>query len=81
MTHATFQELLNQFCPYLEWQATTMRLSLPLETQPAIALLKQAKPTSLHYISHLFGTGKANAGPSLAHNFRGPLSKYSFGPP
>ncbi|KYO37429.1 hypothetical protein Y1Q_0017238 [Alligator mississippiensis] len=33
----------------------------PADTQVAIALFNLAMPTSLHYVSHLFGVGKATA--------------------
>ena len=62
MTQATFQELLNQLFPHWEQQTTNMWQPLPAETWLTNTLLKLATPASLHYVSHLFGMGKATSG-------------------
>ncbi|KYO43353.1 hypothetical protein Y1Q_0017630 [Alligator mississippiensis] len=59
MTWATFWDFLEQLQPHLEWQDTTMWVPLPTDTRLALALLQLAMPTSLRYVGHLFGVGKA----------------------
>ncbi|KYO37968.1 hypothetical protein Y1Q_0019456 [Alligator mississippiensis] len=61
MTRATFQHLLEQPWPHLEWQDTGMWLSLPADTHLALTLLNMATPAILQYVGHLFGVGKATA--------------------
>ncbi|KYO33861.1 hypothetical protein Y1Q_0024490 [Alligator mississippiensis] len=61
MTWATFQDLMEQLCPHLEWQDTNVWQTFPLGTQLVIALVKLATPTSLHNVGHLFSMGKVTA--------------------
>ncbi|KYO20535.1 hypothetical protein Y1Q_0012450 [Alligator mississippiensis] len=58
MIWATLQELLIQLYPYLEQPTSTMWLSIPMDTQLAVAMFKLATPTSLHHVGHPFGLGK-----------------------
>lgn len=69
MTQAIFRELLEQLCMHPEWQAITMQQALPIDTWLAVALLKVATPTGLHYIGHLFGVGKATTGEAVLEVF------------
>ncbi|KYO23661.1 hypothetical protein Y1Q_0002292 [Alligator mississippiensis] len=61
MTSATFQELMEQLRPHLECQDTDMSVGRGSCTCLALTLIKLAMPTSLWYVSHLFGMGKATA--------------------
>ncbi|KYO46528.1 hypothetical protein Y1Q_0018323 [Alligator mississippiensis] len=65
MTQATFIDLLEPLHPNMECQDTTMLLPFPTDTWLAIALLKLATSTNLHYVGHLFGMGKANTGEDI----------------
>ncbi|KYO23878.1 hypothetical protein Y1Q_0015863 [Alligator mississippiensis] len=61
VTHANFWELLLQLWPHLEQQDTAMRPPFPTDTWLVRTLFKLSTPSSLCYVGHLFGVGKAKA--------------------